>query len=41
MLSDRKCNEFASLFSEKTNNIRKVISIALELLWGQTDQTTT
>ncbi len=25
MLSDSKCNEFASFFSEKINNIRKAI----------------
>jgi len=29
MLSERKCSEFASFFSEKINNIRKVISTSL------------
>ncbi|KAL0985004.1 hypothetical protein UPYG_G00151730 [Umbra pygmaea] len=29
MLSDSKCSEFASFFSEKINNIRKVISTSL------------
>jgi len=29
MLSDGKCSEFASFFSEKINNIRKVISTSL------------
>ncbi len=28
MLSDSKCNEFASFFSEKINNIRKEIGIS-------------
>jgi len=29
MLSERKCSEFASFFSEKINNIRKVVSTSL------------
>jgi len=33
MLSDRKCNEFASFFSEKINNIRKEISASLSCAW--------
>ncbi len=39
MLTESKCNEFASFFSEKINNIRKEIGTFFKLCRGHTDLT--